>query len=369
MSGGQTLQIESAVQCTCISASPAKGICRCSEGFSGVLAHNCFGNYIGYRLIRQDFVIKIGYHTQAKAGHIHINGSVTDLLAGFSSLSVQRQFQLSVIAQCILSVNVKFVGIGVTHLVVFRVQIIFGCRTGRTDITEHFAVQHNDQLGICAVSGDIADDIAVCILTPCPNCQIGFGFVDDFLTVNQIGFDFDVVLTTVLIGDVHGEMVSIAAVIQGIDFKGIFAGLAIFQKQRDLSLCSQCHGSAAAGLIAGHGCDGYRSFLTYQGHGVGKHSVRQLIIINRFSGLTAGILAGDLPCDRYAVFLDGVFHLQGQIRRIVEIDYKGDPLSADHCGDRDVICIGSRPLRHRKGQRTALFQIAASTGFGSIGHT
>ena len=61
--------------------------------------------------------------------------------------------------------------------------------------------------------------------------------------------------------------------------------------------------------------------------------------------------------------------MQGQIRRIVEINHKGDPLAADHGGNCNVIGIGSCTFRHRQSQRTAFFQIAAATGFRSVGYT
>ena len=189
------------------------------------------------------------------------------------------------------------------------------------------------------------------------------------LTVHQVGFDFDVILAPVFIRNVHDKMVDISAIVLSFDLKGVLTGLSVLQKKRNLSLRTNRHRSAATGLIAGHGSDGHGFFRTNQGHGVRKRSIRQLIIINCLGGLASGVFAGNLPCYRNTVFFYGVFHLQGQIRRIVQINHKGDPLAADHGGNCDVIGIGSCTFRHRQSQRTALFQIATATGFRSVGYT
>ena len=129
VSGSQTLQVETAVQSACVTATPSKGICCRTEGFTGVFTHNRFGYHIGYRFVCQDFVAKICYHTQTKRRHIYINGSIADLLARFSALAVQGQRQLAVITQSVFRIDGKLVGIGVTHFRVFRIQVIFRSST------------------------------------------------------------------------------------------------------------------------------------------------------------------------------------------------------------------------------------------------
>ena len=119
-------------------------------------------------------------------------------------------------------------GVGVAHLRVGRIQVELGSAAGGADIGQHFPIQLYDQLGIRTVGGNIADDIAVFILTPRPDGQVGFRLVDDLLAFRQIRFDFDVIFSPVLVGDIDGKTEYIAGIIHSFDLEGVFSGLALF---------------------------------------------------------------------------------------------------------------------------------------------
>ena len=167
MSGSQALQIVTGIQSASVGAVPAKGICGSTKGFAGILTHNGFFHYIGNRFICQYIVIQGCHHTQAEGSHVHIDGGLTDLLAGFSSLANQIYSQLAVVSKGILGVDIHDVGIGIANLGVRRMQGVFGGNTGGADIAKGLTVQLNDELGIGAVGGNVADDITIGILTPC----------------------------------------------------------------------------------------------------------------------------------------------------------------------------------------------------------
>ena len=121
VSGGKALQIESAVQCTDISAAPAQCVGSGTKGFSGVLTHNSLGDHIGYRFVGQHIVAQVCHNTQTKGGHIHINGGCAHLLTGFSALSGQGQRQLAVVTQRIFRVDMQDVGVGIARFGIDRI--------------------------------------------------------------------------------------------------------------------------------------------------------------------------------------------------------------------------------------------------------
>ena len=173
-----------------------------------------------------------------------------------------------------------------------------------------------------------------------------------------------------LIGDVDGEMIGIAAVILGFDLEGVLAGLAVLQEQFQLTFFAQGHGSAAAGLVAGYGGD--TDILTFgadEGHGVVQYSAIQLVIIDSFCGLASGVLTDHLPGHSRAVFLDGVIHLEGNVGSIVNDDFKVYPLALHHGTDHHMVGVGGSTLCHAHGERSTFIQIAAAAGFRGIGNT
>ena len=194
--------------------------------------------------------------------------------------------------------------VGVAHLRVGGIQIILGSRSGGADIAKNLTIQRYDQFRVCTVCRNIAQNIAIGILTPCTDSQIRLGFVDDLLAVDQIGFDLDVVFAPVLVGDVNSKMISIAVVVLGLNLKGILAGLTFLQKQFQLSLRTQSYRSAAAGLVTGHRCNtDIFTLRADQGHGVVQYTAAELIVIDSLSGLASGILAEYLSGHSCAVFL------------------------------------------------------------------
>ena len=362
-------QIESPVQSTSVHAAPSKGLCCRAEGIACIFAHQCLCNHIGNRFVRKNIVFHRSHNPQSQNRHIHPDGGRTDLLTGISSLAHQCQLQLTEVTEGILGINVQNMLICIAFFRIFRYQIIFRTGSGRTDIGDLHLIQFDNQFRVHTICGDIIHHVSVGILTPGFHRQIGFGTVDDFLSILQVGFDSDVVFTPVLIGDIDGKQVFIAAIILRLDREGILSRFSAVQFQFDFSGGIQTHRPSATRLVAGNRRDVDRFRIrTYHGHPIFQKAVYQLVIIDVFRGSCLTVFTGHLPLYAAAIFVNGILHLQRHIICNVQNNFKGHPLTAYQRIDCNAIGIGTSAFQHSDGQSTTWIQHTAAT-FGSIAHT
>ena len=85
--------------------------------------------------------------------------------------------------------------------------------------------------------------------------KVGFGPIDDLLTILQVGFNLNVIFAPVFIRDVDSEIVFVSSIVLSLNSKRIFSGLAIVQKQLNVSNLVQRYTVSAAGLETGDGGD------------------------------------------------------------------------------------------------------------------
>ena len=84
--GIQTLQIETIIQRSSITAPPAKCSFGChAKRVTGIHSHDCFGNHVGNWLVCQYVITNVSDFPDSQHRHIHVNICFSDFLSGFSA--------------------------------------------------------------------------------------------------------------------------------------------------------------------------------------------------------------------------------------------------------------------------------------------
>ena len=214
--GIQTPQIETSVQRPAVIAPPAESIACRTEGFAGVLSHDCLGDHIGNRLVRQNIIRDRADNTDPQHCHIYINRRVSNLLPGFYAEAIQRQLRFPPVAVSVLGVNIEGMFLSVPRLRIRRKQAVLPDVLGEGRIRDLNSIQRNLNKFTRPLRRN-ADRIPCRIFSLRGNLQIGYDFVGNFILIFEVQKDFYAVRSLMLIGNVDFEGILISRIVRRFD--------------------------------------------------------------------------------------------------------------------------------------------------------
>ncbi len=232
------MEVEAGIQRPGIAATPAESIACRAEGFAGVHSHDCLGNHVGNRLVRQNVIIDGAGNAKSQHRHVYVNRGFPDFLAGFSALAGKSSQLCMMVAVSIFGVNAEIVLFFVPDLRDRRNQIIFPiaiCANAfRWNPLYHCLCVLIQKLNcnefVCARRRNIADLISVRILAPSLHFQVIDGSARDFLSlIRAQKINYHIVSASGLVGNIDFEGILISRVVVRLDREIILTGFFVIQ--------------------------------------------------------------------------------------------------------------------------------------------